>query len=83
MIGPNGKGASSFKENRDRVSLMCCTSASGSHKVPLAVIGKSKLPICFKKIRMDTFSVKYMSQTKAWINKVLFKQWLQKFLYHR
>ena len=37
-------------KDKTRVTLMLCTAADGS-KVPLAVVGKSKKPMCFREVR--------------------------------
>lgn len=36
------------KIRKDRVTILFCANASGSHKLPLMIIGKSKNPKCFK-----------------------------------
>jgi hypothetical protein len=36
------------KKSKDRVSLIVCTNAVGSHKIPYALIGKPKRPACIK-----------------------------------
>jgi hypothetical protein len=36
------------KKYKDRVSLIVCTNAVGSHKIPCALIGKPKAPACIK-----------------------------------
>lgn len=36
------------KNSKDRVSLIVCANASGSHKISYEMIGKSKEPACIK-----------------------------------
>jgi hypothetical protein len=36
------------KKVKDRVSLMVCANASGTHKIPYVMIGKPKKPSCIK-----------------------------------
>ncbi len=36
------------KKAKDRVSLIVCANASGTHKIPCVMIGKSKEPACIK-----------------------------------
>ncbi len=39
------RGTKSQKE-KDRVTLITCTNATGTHKIPLAMIGKAKVAVC-------------------------------------
>ena len=39
--------ASGMKKMKERVTLMTCLNASGMHKMPLVVVGKSANPRCF------------------------------------
>ena len=43
------KSPSGLKENKERVTIMNCANATGSHKIPLLLIGKSARPRCFAK----------------------------------
>jgi len=36
------------KKSKDRVSLIMCANAVGTHKIPYALIGKPKAPTCIK-----------------------------------
>ena len=40
----NETHASGFKKAKERVTLLLCANASGSHKLPLLMIGKYKKP---------------------------------------
>lgn len=55
-----------------RVSLYVCTNATGTLKVPMAVIGTAKNPRCFRK---GPARMAYLSQKNAWSDAVTFKQW--------
>ncbi len=50
-------------------------NSSGTIKLPLQVIGKSKNPRCFKSINKDLLPVKYSSQKNAWMNTAIFHDW--------
>ncbi len=39
------KKAEGMKKQKDRVTLMACSNATGNHKLPLVLIGKSANPI--------------------------------------
>jgi len=41
------RGVKSMK-SKDRVTLVCCTNAAATEKLPIAIIGKSKAPLCFR-----------------------------------
>lgn len=60
---------------KDRLTIATCSNASGSHKLPLFVIGKSKKPRAFKNLNMATLPVYYRNQSSAWMDCALFKEW--------
>ena len=57
---------------KDRVTLITCTNAIGTHKIPLAMIGKAAQPRCF---RTSPSPLPYNSQKNAWNDHVLTKWW--------
>uniref|UniRef100_A0A8C4RMN9 HTH CENPB-type domain-containing protein n=1 Tax=Erpetoichthys calabaricus TaxID=27687 RepID=A0A8C4RMN9_ERPCA len=57
----------------ERITVLACTNASGSHKLKLVCIGKSKNPRSLKGTQMRNFPVLYYNQTKAWMNREIFK----------
>ena len=61
---------------KDRVTLYVTTNATGTDKVPLSLIGKSKNPRCF---RNKTLKLKYYNQAKAWSDSKVFKKWWEAF----
>lgn len=63
------------KKAKDRVTINACSNASGSIKLPLLLIGKSKKPRCFAGINMSALPVVYKSQKNAWVNTFIFKEW--------
>ncbi|OQS01941.1 hypothetical protein THRCLA_21557 [Thraustotheca clavata] len=63
---------------KDRVSLLVCANATGSHKLPLLLADKTKgmssLPPCFQK--QKSFPVPYTTYGKAWcVDTNVFKHW--------
>lgn len=60
---------------KERLTIATCSNASGSHKLPLFVIGKSKKPRAFKNLNMATLPVYYRNQSSAWMDCALFKEW--------
>lgn len=61
---------------KDRVTLYVAAHASG-RKVPLAMIGHSKNPRCF---RLRKMPVKYFSQSNAWSDARVFGLWWEEVL---
>ena len=43
-----------FSTQKQRLSVLACSNASGDQKLPLAVIGKSKNPRALKGVNMAT-----------------------------
>ena len=65
------RGTKDMKANA-RVSIYVCTNATGTLKVPLAFIGKSKTPRCFRK---GLPPVSYFTQISAWSDTATFQKW--------
>ena len=78
LVGPEEKTAPGQKKNKERLTLLATANATGSHKLPLLLIGKSKNPRCFKNINMAALPVIYRSQKNAWMNGELFSDWFHK-----
>jgi len=53
------------KQSKERVSLVICANATGTHKIPCTVIGKEQTPAC---IIGRTWPITYYSQGKAWMD---------------
>lgn len=66
------------KRSKERITIALCASMTGEKVTPL-VIGKSKQPRCFSKIKPETLPVMYCNNKKAWMNSSLFESWLSKF----
>lgn len=63
------------KMSKERLTVLACTNSTGTHKLKLVVIGKSRSPRCFKNVR--TFPCDYLSQSHAWMTGELFTNWIQ------
>lgn len=66
---------SGFKDSKERITVLACANAAGSHKCKLLVIGKSKNPRAFKGTKV--FPVTYKSNTRAWITTELCIDWFK------
>nr|XP_012140925.1 PREDICTED: jerky protein homolog-like [Megachile rotundata] len=61
------------KTYEDRVTIMVCFNATGSHRLPLFMIGKAQKPKCLKYI--SSLPIIYKTQKNGWMNTDLFKSW--------
>lgn len=71
----NASSAPGFKLNKERITLALCSNASGSHKLPLLVIGKSQKPRAFKNTNVSSLPVVYRAQKAAWMDANIFRDW--------
>ncbi|XP_069780147.1 jerky protein homolog [Narcine bancroftii] len=67
------KVARALKQNKERITVLVCANASGSHRVKLTVVGKYAKPRCFKGI--THLPVRYQSQTNALMDADIFTRW--------
>ena len=58
---------------KDRVTLVLACNATGSHKIPVAIIGSAAVPLCFKPPRAKC-PLPYFSQQSAWIDAVVYEK---------
>lgn len=76
LVAQEESSAPGYKKNKDRVTVMSCSNVTGSHKLDLVVIGKSKNPRAFKQLsNRSTLPVYYTHQKSAWMNSTIFKTW--------
>ena len=71
------KSASGFKKAKDRVTTSACSNASGTVKLSLLLIGKSKKPRCFSRVNLELLPFLYWGQKNAWMDSGLFWHWFQ------
>ena len=64
--------AANFKKAKDRITILGCSNASGTFRLPLVFINKSARPRCFKHMDMNSLPVKYYSQSKSWMDCKIF-----------
>ncbi|RHY23969.1 hypothetical protein DYB32_009015 [Aphanomyces invadans] len=58
----------------ERVSLVVCVNSTGTHKIPLLMIGKEKSPL--SSLGFKSMPVHYMPQLKAWMDSTVFNHWV-------
>ncbi|XP_064421026.1 jerky protein homolog-like [Latimeria chalumnae] len=72
------RSAPGHKSSKERITVMCCANATGSHKIKLCVVGKAKKPRSFKGTETSTLPVSYFNQKGAWMDRSIFKDWFDK-----
>lgn len=75
MVAPYETSAQGHKVSKLRVTFMPCCNVTGSHKLPMVVIGKSRNPRAMKNVRVP---VTYLASKNAWMTRTLFKEWFFK-----
>lgn len=73
LVANHEKDAPGKKNSKERVTIMACSNATGTHKLNLMMIGKSKSPRIFKNWRPVVY---YKSSKNAWQTTALFNEWL-------
>lgn len=72
------KNASGHKKQKQRITVLCCANASGSHFLNLCVIGTAKKPRAFSELKKNsTLPVSYYSNKTAWMTKEIFCDWFK------
>jgi hypothetical protein len=61
--------ASGVKESKERLTVLVCTNAAGTHKLKLIVAGKSAHPRALKGV--NNFPVHYHANKRSWITSQL------------
>ncbi len=65
-----------IKKSKERVIVLACANVTGVHKSPLVIIGKSKKPGTFKKLKnLLDLPVYYVNQKSVWMNSRIFENW--------
>ncbi|XP_046808186.1 tigger transposable element-derived protein 1-like [Lucilia cuprina] len=72
------KVSSGHKAAKDRITILFCSNASGDNIMKPLVIHKSKTPRAFKGINKNNLPVYWMSNKKAWVTSVIFREWFYK-----
>ena len=77
LVSAREKEAKGFKKPKEMVTLMACANATGSIKLSLVFIHKSKNPRCFKNIDKDKLPVHYYNQKNSWMDSSIFSDWFK------
>ena len=77
LVTANEEEVAVYKPISDQVTLMTCANATGTHAIPLMMIGKVKNPRCFNSLRNEALPIDYIHQKKAWMSKETFIHWFK------
>ena len=76
-LATEDEGPTGFKQSKDRVTILCCSNAAGTHRCKLLVIGKSKCPRALKGIKI--YPVIYRANKNRWITTELTLEWFHQY----
>ncbi|XP_041527659.1 jerky protein homolog [Microtus oregoni] len=62
-----------FKQGKDRLTVLMCANATGSHRIKPLAIGKGGGPRAFRGIQH--LPIAYKAQGNAWVDKEIFSDW--------
>lgn len=65
-----------YKDAKQRLTVLGCANAAGTHKIKLAVIGKSLYPKCLKGV--CNLPVHYYANKRASVTREIFADWFNK-----
>lgn len=71
-----------IKKDKARISLALCVNATGSDRLPVWIIGKSKTPRALKGVNVITMGGRWRWNAKAWMNTTIMSEWLREFYQH-
>ena len=65
----------SVRAYRERMTVLCCANANGSHKLPLVCVGRGKKSRIFTSHEIKTMPANYYGQETAWMDQDIFREW--------
>ncbi|XP_023237333.1 jerky protein homolog-like, partial [Centruroides sculpturatus] len=73
LVSKNEMSAPGFKVSKLRITVMVCGNVTGTHRLSLLIVGKSRNPRCFKRIKK--LPVTYKNQKNSWMDTTIFIEW--------
>lgn len=67
------------KYGKERITIVNCVNADGTHRLPLWFIGKAKSPRCFRGVNLQAWTCVWESNKTAWMRTDVFERWLRWF----
>jgi hypothetical protein len=71
--GMASKQMSGKKKEKFRITLLVACNQTGTEKLPIFFIGRSKKPRCFRNKEPSTYGFQYANNKKAWMTAALFE----------
>ncbi|XP_018403653.1 PREDICTED: jerky protein homolog-like [Cyphomyrmex costatus] len=68
----------SNNRNKEKITILACSNATGNHKIRLMVIGKYANPRALQHLSSSQLPVYYKHQKNVWMDPMLFKVWFHK-----
>ncbi|KAM5280713.1 jerky protein homolog [Ctenodactylus gundi] len=68
--GPDGGTVPGFRQGKDRLTVLMCANATGSHRIKPLAVGK-----CGALRGIQHLPVAYKAQGHAWVDKQIFSDW--------
>lgn len=75
LVCAGEKNPSGFKESKERVTVLVCSNAAGTHKSKLLLISKASKPRALKGIKK--LPLIYKGNKKAWVTRDLMVEWFE------
>ena len=75
VFGPGNELKTEFPNKGDRISIVTCSNATGTLKLPLIVIGKDEEQLDLKTSDLKMQYVSYKNQKLAWLDNDIFRDW--------
>ena len=78
-VAKSQKSAGGFKVEKDRVTFLLCSNASGDRMLKPLLINRALKPRAMKGVDFDTLPVNWMANKKAWVTTTVFTEWFIKY----
>lgn len=69
----HARGTKTMRQ-KERVTLVLCTNATGAHKLPVSMIGTAAVPLCFRG-QGNACPLPYFKQKNAWMDHHVYTRW--------
>ncbi|XP_007938753.1 jerky protein homolog [Orycteropus afer afer] len=73
---PEAEPGPGFKQSKDRLTVLMCANAAGSHRVKPLVVGRCGSPRALKGIQH--LPVAYQAQGRAWVDQEMLSDWFHR-----
>ena len=70
------------KQDKSRISIICCVNASGTDRLPIWVIGKARTPRALRNVNIPAIGAQWRWNRKAWVDQIIMREWLLAFYSH-